>query len=121
MNIFFWILQVLLALHTLMGAVWKFSNSEATVASLAVIPHFLWLGLAGLEILCSLALIAPAVKKSLGKLVPLAALVIAAEMLLFSALHFSSGIEDRSPITYWMVVAAVCAFLAYGRTKLKRI
>jgi hypothetical protein len=31
MNILLWILQILLALHTIVGAVWKFLNSEQTV------------------------------------------------------------------------------------------
>ena len=43
MNILLWILQILLALHTTMGAVWKFSNSEQTVHSLSAIPHGVWL------------------------------------------------------------------------------
>ena len=42
-NVVLWILQVLLALHTAMGAVWKFSNSEQTVPSLQAIPHGAWL------------------------------------------------------------------------------
>ncbi|MBL9038941.1 MAG: hypothetical protein JNG84_10530, partial [Archangium sp.] len=59
MNIFLWILQVLLALHTTMGAVWKFSNSEQTTPSLKAIPHAVWLGMSGIEILCSVALVLP--------------------------------------------------------------
>ena len=45
MNILLWVLQILLALHTAMGAVWKFSNSEQTVPSLKAIPHGAWLTL----------------------------------------------------------------------------
>lgn len=45
MNIGLWILQVLLALHTVMGSVWKFSNSEQTVPSLSAIPHGIWLAM----------------------------------------------------------------------------
>lgn len=44
MNIFLWTLQILMALHTLMGAVWKFSNSvENTMPSLKAIPNGVWL------------------------------------------------------------------------------
>jgi hypothetical protein len=42
MNILLWVLQILLALHTTMGAVWKFSHSEQTVPSLKAIPHGVW-------------------------------------------------------------------------------
>ena len=31
MNVLLWILQILLALHTVTGAVWKFFNSEHSV------------------------------------------------------------------------------------------
>lgn len=44
MNILLWVLQILLALHTVIGAVWKFSNSEQTVRSLNAIPHGVWAG-----------------------------------------------------------------------------
>ena len=43
MNIAFWILRVLLALHTLAGAAWKFSKSAGeTMPSLAAIPNGVW-------------------------------------------------------------------------------
>jgi hypothetical protein len=119
MNILLWSLQVLLALHTVTGAVWKFSNSEQAVPSFKAMPHELWLALSVVELLCSLALIAPAINKSLGILAPIAALCIAAEMVLFTGFHIYSGEASYSPVVYWGVVAAVCAFIAYGRLVLK--
>ncbi len=107
MNIFLWVLQVLLALHTAMGAVWKFSNSEQTVPSLKAIPHKVWLAMSVLEILCSLGLILPALGDSLAILAPIAAVCIAAEMLLFCGLHFRSGGASNGPVIYWLVVAAL--------------
>lgn len=121
MNIFLWIVQVLLALHTIMGAAWKFSNPEQTVPSLSMIPHGAWLGLSVLELLCGLGLILPAFKRTLGVLAPIAAICIAAEMLMFSGLHFYSGEANHGEVIYWLVVAAVCAFVAYGRLVLKRL
>ena len=73
MNILLWVFQVLLALHTVMGAAWKLSNSEQSVASLSAIPHGVWLALSCIEILCALGLIVPAVSKPLGILAPIAA------------------------------------------------
>ncbi len=119
MNIFLWLLQFLLALHTAAGAVWKFSNSSQTVPALSVIPHGVWLGMGGLELLFSLGLILPVFGKSMGKLVPIAALCIAAEMLLFVGLQMYSGDLNYTHMVYWLVVAAVCAFIAYGRLVLK--
>ena len=119
MNIFFWALQILLALHTAVGAVWKFSNSEQNAFALKAIPHGVWLGLSVVELLCCVGLILPAFNKSLGLLTPVAAAVIAAEMLLFCGVQLFSGDQNFSPLIYWLIVAAICAFIAYGRFVLK--
>lgn len=119
MNILLWVLQVLLALHTVMGAVWKYSNTEQTVPSLSAIPHGAWLALGVVELLCGLGLVLPAFKKRLGILVPIAAVCIAAEMLLFSGVDIFSGEASYGHVAYWLVVAALCALIAYGRYALK--
>lgn len=115
MNVLLWVLQVLLALHTAMGAAWKLSNSEQSVPSLRAIPHGAWLSLSVLELLVGVALILPAFVESLGILAPVGAAVIAAEMLLFSAVHIRSSDTNRGPMIYWLVVAALCVLVAYGR------
>jgi hypothetical protein len=119
MNILLWVLQILLALHTTMGAVWKFSHSEQTVPSLKAIPHEVWLALSVVELFFSLALVLPALHKPLAILAPIAAACIAAEMLLFCAVHIYSGNAAYGPMIYWLVVAAICMFIAYGRVVLK--
>ena len=121
MNILLWVLQIVLALHTIIGAVWKFSNPAQTMPSLYAIPYGVWLALSGLELLCSAGLILPALKKSLALLAPVAAICIALEMLLFCGFHISSGDGNYGPMIYWLVVAAICAFTAYGRLVLKPI
>ncbi len=121
MNVLLWTLQGLLALHTAAGAVWKWSNSEHTMSSLGAIPHGVWLGLSVLELLCVVALIAPAVSKRLAILAPIAAAFVAAEMLFFSSVHLASGSSSLGPVIYWLVVAVVCAFIVYGRLVLKPI
>lgn len=115
MNTLLWILQILLALHTLMGAVWKFSHSEQAVPSLKALPHAAWLALSVFELLCSLGLILPALSASLALLAPIAAAGIAVEMLLFCGLHLRSGDPKHGQMIYWLVVAVLCAFTAYGR------
>jgi hypothetical protein len=72
MNILLWTLQILLALHTIMGAVWKYSNSEQSVPSLKAIPHGVWLGLGIVELACAVGLVLPLLMKSKGSLAPLA-------------------------------------------------
>jgi len=115
MNSFLWVLQGLLAIHTAIGAVWKLSNSEQTVQSLSAIPHGAWLSLSVLEIVGAVCLILPAFSKSVASVAPIAATFIAAEMILFCILNLTSGSTNSGEITYWIVVAAVCAFVAYGR------
>ncbi|MHB1156316.1 MAG: hypothetical protein ACYC26_05690 [Phycisphaerales bacterium] len=116
MNIFLWVLQILLALHTVMGAVWKLSHSaEQTMPSLKAIPQGIWLPMSGLELLASLCLILPAFYKPLAIGAPIAAIFIVAEMLLFTGVHFYSGDTKFGPVIYWLVVAGICAFVAYGR------
>jgi len=104
-----------------MGALWKFSHSEQSMASLNIIPHGIWLTMSVIELLCSLVLILAAFNKSLGKLVPISAVFIAVEMLFFSGLQIYSGDANYNHMIYWLVVAAISAFIAYGRFVLKPI
>ncbi len=123
MNILLWVLQALLALHTIVGAVWKFSHSpEQTMPSLSTIPSGVWLAMSVIEILSGVALVIPALSKPLGFLVPIAAVCIAIEMLFLCGVHIYSGnFANYGPMIYWLVVAALCAFIAYGRFALNSI
>ncbi len=117
MNVLLWVLQGLLAVHTAIGAVWKFSHSAPeTMPSLAAIPSWVWLAMSGMELVCSLLLILPAFSAALALLAPIGAAVIAFEMLVFCALHLYAGEgANFGPMIYWMSVAAVGVFIAYFR------
>lgn len=120
MNIVLWGVQVLLALHTAMGAVWKFSKSPVeTMPSLAVIPQSLWVTLSLVEIFVAICFVAPVLNKEWGIVVVIAAVAITVEMLAYCGLHFQSGAKDVGPAAYWVVVAALCSFVAYGRLVLR--
>jgi hypothetical protein len=110
-NVSLWVLQILLALHTAMGAVWKLSNPAAGIPSLRALPQGAWLGLAALEVVAAVVLLAP----PLARFAPYAAGFVAAEMLLFTALHFASGVTPHGEVAYWLVVAALSVALAAGR------
>ena len=116
MTIFLWILQVLLALHTAIGAGWKLFNSEQSIPTLSAIPNGVWMGLIPFELICAVCLVLPAIMPSLGFVVPLAAIGIAAEMLLFTGVHLSAGATDNRPMFYWLGVAVICAIIAIGRS-----
>lgn len=120
MNILLWVLQVLLALHTIMGAVWKFSHTaEQTMPTLKAIPPGAWFALAVVELACALGLILPAFYKPVSFLVPGSAICIAVIMLSFCVIHFLSGASSMNSPVYWLVVVAVCGFIAYGRSVLR--
>lgn len=120
MNIFLWVLQILIALHTIIGAVWKFSHTaEQTMPSLKAIPSNAWLALAGVELVCALFLLVPAVYKPAAALAPIGAICIAAIMVSFCVISLLSGNSANSSIIYWLVVAGICASIAYGRMVLR--
>ena len=115
MNILLWTLQILLALHTVIGAGWKLMNSEAVVRSLPTIPHGVWLSFATVEVLCAVGLVIPMTRPQLGALVPMAGAVIAVEMLGFSWLSLRSGTGQTSELVYFLLVAGVCAVIVARR------
>lgn len=123
MNILIWVVQIFLAVHTLMGALWKFSNSEHDIPSLEAIPHGVWMGLSIIELACTIALILPLlkfIKQSRTDWSPIAALVIAGEMVFYSALHLQSGDPNNGPMIYWLVIAGICISFAAVRFKYVR-
>ncbi len=121
MNVFLGFLQVLLALHTAVGAIWKSSNYERSMPSLVAIPHGVWTGMVALDFVLAIALVVPLFEKRAAILAPIAAALVAVEMLYFSGVHLASGSTSFGPVVYWLVVAAVAAFIAYGRLVLKPI
>jgi NADH:ubiquinone oxidoreductase subunit K len=122
MNIFFWLLQFVLAAHTLLGAFWKFSHTvEETMPSLSLIPPWLWMAMGAIEVLCGLGLVLPVYRKIKPALVPASALVIAGEMILFCGLHLKSGATDRGPLTYWAVISMLSGSVVAGRLFLRPI
>jgi K+ transporter len=121
MKLLLWMLQVLLAAHTAVGAAWKLSHSpEQTMPSLKAIPVGVWQAMAVVELLCCLCLILPVFNKRLAILAPVAVVFIVAEMLLYTGLYVRFGNGGFGPVVYWLVVATVCAFVAYGRLAAKR-
>lgn len=117
MNIFLWVVQILFAAHTAIGAFWKLGNAEAVSPMFPMIPLEAWPIISVIEFAAALYLVAPLVKKSLGKYVPYAAGVVALEMIMYCALYLTSGATDYSPMYYWAVVAVVGALIAFGRLK----
>ena len=115
MNVVLWILTIALAVHTLMGAVWKFSNGPESVPSLASISKGEWRTLAVLEILATACLIIPAFLDGTKGLISGGAGFVALEMLYFVVTDSKSGVSSRDQKRYWSVIGVVALLLALAR------
>ena len=116
MSVVLWILQILFALHTAMGGVWKFTNPVATSApSLVAIPTGAWMALGVLDLLAAVGLLLPLFNKSWTSLAVIAALYVLAEMILFIVVQLASGFGVDYHIGYWIVVAVVSVIIVWGR------
>ena len=116
MNILLWVLQIALALLCLGGGsfkIFKIDELETTVNSMRELPHGLWAVMGALECLAGLCLILPFALKVLPRLTAIAAATVAAQSLLISALYLIY--RDFAPLPYSLVMAALAAFIAYGR------
>ena len=124
MNILLLVIQIFLAIHTLIGGIWKIYSAEhipQLMPSLSAIPYNIWLAIGVVEIFVAIFLVLPYfVKRYLG-LVPISALVIVIEMAVFIGLHiYAGGIKNDyfSPI-YWAFVALLSLVVFYGRKNYK--
>jgi hypothetical protein len=102
MNIVLWVLQILLGLYYLMGGGWMVSKVPG--GWLKLLPKPVWMAIGLLQVLLAVGLVVP-------KLTPLAAVGVAVETLLVSALT-----KPKFQGFLWVLIPAVLAlFLAYGR------
>lgn len=125
MNILLWVLQVVIAIFCFMGAAWRFSNYEQAakdVPSMAALSHGMWNAIGAFEILCAIALIVPAILKIKPILTPIAATLLAVELLLVTGLHvkyFGFQMQATNPAMWSGMLCLLSAFIAYGRFVLK--
>lgn len=120
MNIFLWILQILLGLYFLAIGIMHFiippglPPAMGWMYELTPTLHYIS-GIA--EILGGLGLILPAVTRIQTRLVPLAALGLSLVMLGAIVYHAMRG--EFQNIVFNVVLVALSAFVAYGRWKLR--
>jgi hypothetical protein len=115
MNILLWVLQILLALWNMIGAIYMVSNYEqvANVWAFNALPKPAWMALGVLQALFALGLVLPGAFRVLPKLTPISAACLAVISLLGIALYVAYA---GFPGILWAVVPAIlAAFVAYGR------
>jgi uncharacterized membrane protein YphA (DoxX/SURF4 family) len=116
MNILLWILQGLGALVYLASGVMKvflFEKVSPDVPSFKVLPRKVWTVLGILELVCVAGLILPGALHWQPILTVVAAAVLAAESLVFIAVHVKS--REVGPIIMSLVLGLLAAFIAYER------
>lgn len=121
MNIFFWVLQAILAFFCISGAAWRFKNFEKAaqgVASIRALPSGLWNAINIFEILCSVALIVPQASGWMPILTPVAAALLALEQFVMAGWHMNFlGFKFRAanPAAWSVTLGAISALVAVGR------
>lgn len=121
MNVVLWILQVAVALFCGVGSAWRFFNYETQakdLPSLAALSHGAWNVIGAFEILCALGLILPGLLGWKPGLTAWAALLLAVEMLLITALHvkyFGVTFQVTNPAVWSFGLALAAGVVAYGR------
>jgi len=115
MNILLWILQILLALWNIIGAIYMLNNYSDIASNWAYnsIPGPLWIILGLLQVLASLGLILPWLMKKMPNLASLSAACLAIISLLGIALYDSYA---GFPGLLWGIIpASLAAFVSFKR------
>lgn len=122
MNLLLWVLQLLAALLYAASGVMKvflFDKVSADVPSFGALPRRAWTVLGCIELVCTLGLTLPAALPWHPELTAGAALVLAAESVVFIGVHVRH--REAGPIVMSGVLGALMLFLAYGRLVLAPI
>ena len=119
MNTLLWVLQVVGAfLYGSSGVmkVFMFDNISRDVPSFGALPRNAWMGLGIVELVCTVGLLAPAVRGK-PQLTIAAAAILAVESLVFVGVHVKY--REVVPIILSGALGLVMAFVAYGRLVLQ--
>lgn len=115
MNIFLWVLQIVLALWNIMGGVFTILHFEKLKGGILgnKLPKPVWMLIGALQVLFALALVLPSALSVYTELVPVAGIYLAFNSLL-GCLWFTQYVGF--PGLLWGVIPAVAAaIIAYGR------
>ena len=122
MNTLLWVVQILAAL--LYGAsgvmkVFLFDQISKDVPSFGALPRGAWAALGVLELVCAAGLVGPAAFRWRPGLAAAAAAALAAESLVFVAVHLKY--RETAAIAMSAALGLLMAFVAYGRWVLRPI
>ncbi|HYC49971.1 MAG TPA: DoxX family protein [Gemmatimonadaceae bacterium] len=119
LSITLWVVQVLLAAMFLMSGFMKLSQPIAALSGqmpwVMSVPEALVRFIGAAELAGALGLILPSLTRIRPRLTVLAAIGLITVMILASAFHLSRG--EGSVVPMNLVLAALAAFVAWGRNK----
>lgn len=116
MNTVLWVIQTLAGLMYAASGVMKiflFDKISADVPSFGALPRRGWTALGIVELMCVAGLVMPVVLSGTGFLVPVAAVILALESLVFIWVHVRY--RETGAIVMSGALGLFMAFLAYGR------
>jgi uncharacterized membrane protein YphA (DoxX/SURF4 family) len=122
MNTPLWVLQILGALLFAASGVMKvfmFDKISKDVKSFGALPKNTWTALGVLELICAAGLVLPSAFHWHSALTAAAAIILAAESLVFIWVHVKY--REVPPIIMSGVLGLLMAFIAYGRIVLEPI
>ncbi len=120
MNVFLWILQVLLAaLYAVAGAtkIFLLERLWREVASMRAFSPGVWTAIGVFELICAAGLILPAITKRF-RIAAIAAVGLAVDGVLIAELHYRYG--EASPMAFTLVLEAMAVVVAVGRFARRR-
>mgnify|MGYP001073993197 FL=1 len=121
MFIIIWVLQIIVALFCIMGAVWRYKNFEIAskdVASISALSQSTWNAIGLFEMIAAALLILPGLLGILGFLTPLAALALAIELGLLTLhhmRHMGTKLQATNPALWSGIIAILAAIIALAR------
>jgi hypothetical protein len=119
MNVFLWILQVVLVVLALSGGAYKVFMVEELMkmpATSSLSPG-VWAVLGVFEMLCAVLLVAPALLKRMPILTPIAAAALALESLGLAIMYskYSLELTAANPLVWVVAIMLMSAVVACGR------
>lgn len=122
MNQSLWVLQILAALLYAASGVMKvflFDKVSQDVPSFGALPRGAWMALGFMELVCTAGLIIPSALHWRPRLTVLAAVILAAESLVFLWVHVKY--REIPSMTVSVGLGLLMTFIAYGRMVLHPI
>jgi hypothetical protein len=116
MNIALWVLQAIAALMYGSSGVMKvfmFDKISVGIPSFGALPRGAWTALGIVELVCTVALVAPGVLHWQPMLTVVAAVVLAIESIVFVWVHVRY--HEITPIIMSAALGVLMVFIAYGR------